>query len=92
MDKKQYLLKLISLLEDKWSMAKGLKILIEYKIVDDQTLDALQHVFADAIKKVNDTSTYNSLMKAQIFLKRLQEKELQDKASDEELDQLLENI
>lgn len=92
MTKKEYLLKLLTALDGKWSMARGLRLLVEQNVLDDQTLGWLQHIFAEALKQVNTQKSQESLLKGQAFLQKLQEKELADQTKDEELDQLLQTI
>jgi hypothetical protein len=78
MTKKEYLIKLLTALDCKWPMAAGLKLLVEHNILSDQTIDALQHIFAESIKFVNNQESLKSLEKSQVFLQKLRNKELQD--------------
>lgn len=92
MTKKEYLLQLMTVLEGKWSMAAGLKLLVEQNVLDDQTIDALQKIFSDAIEEISDQNAKKSLINSQAFLKKLAEKERQQQIKDDELDQLLADI
>lgn len=92
MTKKEYLLQLMTALEGKWSIAAGLKLLVEQNVLDDQTIDALQKIFSDAIEEIADQNAKNSLIKSQEFLKKLAEKERQQQIKDDELNQLLADI
>ncbi|MDD3262751.1 MAG: hypothetical protein PHR61_02800 [Candidatus Absconditabacteria bacterium] len=93
MTKKEYLIKLLTALEGKWPMAAGLKLLIEYNTLNDQTIDALQHIFVESIKFVNDQESQNALQKSHDFLQKLKERERLHKEGEEvELDEMLENI
>ena len=92
MTKKQYLLKLLTALDGKWPMARGLRLLVEQNILNDQTIDSLYLVFAEAIKNINDKNTKESLIKWQEFLKKLQKVEQEQQMQDSDLDKMLENI
>lgn len=93
MTKKEYVIKLLTALDGKWSMAAGLKLLVEHNALSDQTIDALQHIFAESIKFVNDQESQNVLEKSQKFLHKLKEIELSNKEKDSlDLDEMLENI
>lgn len=92
MTKKEYLIKLLTALDGKWSMAAGLKLLVEQNMLDDQTIVWLQHVFAESIKQISDQNTQKSLVKSQQFLQKLKERELQEQQKDDELNQLLADI
>jgi len=92
MTKKEYLIKLLTALEEKWAMAKGLRLLIEKNVLNDQIIDGLQHVFAEAIKYINDEKDRESIECSQKFLEKLKEIELKDQENNEDLDQLLADI
>lgn len=93
MTKKEYILKLLTALDGKWTMARWLKLLIEGNVLDDTMIDSLQHIFAEAIKQSNNQQSKDSLLKSQQFLKKLQTIESEQQEKDEEdLNQLLQNI
>lgn len=74
-------------------MAAGLKLLVEHNTLNDQTIDALQHIFAESIKFVNNQESQKTLQKSHDFLQKLKERELLHKEWEEvELDEMLENI
>jgi hypothetical protein len=57
-------------------MAAGLLLLIQHNALNDQTIDALQHIFVESIKFVNDQESQNALQKSHDFLQKLKEREL----------------
>ncbi len=61
-------------------------------MLNDQVIDALQHIFSESIKQINDVQIQKLLTKGQEFLKRLQEKELKEKEEEGDLDILLEQL
>ncbi len=93
MTKKEYVIKLLTVLDGKWPMAAGLKLLVEHNALSDQTIDALQHIFAESIKFANNQEFLKSLEKSQEFLQKLKERELLHEEWEVlELDEILENI
>lgn len=93
MTKKEYVIKLLTALDGKWPMAAGLLLLIQHNALSDQTIDALQHIFAESIKSVNNQKAQEILKKSQKFLEKLKEKELLHKEWEElELDAMLQDI
>ncbi|AHB41300.1 TPA: hypothetical protein DIC40_04085 [Patescibacteria group bacterium] len=92
MNKKEYILKLLTALDGKWSMAAGLKLLIEHNVLNDQTIVGLQHIFAESIKQVNDQKAQEYLLKSQTFLQKLQAVELQEQSKEDDLNKLLADI
>lgn len=93
MTKKEYVIKLLTALDGKWPMAAGLLLLIQHNALSDQTIDALQHIFAESIKSVNNQEAQEILKKSQKFLEKFKEKELLHKEWEElELDAMLQDI
>lgn len=93
MTKKEYLIKLLTALDWKWPMAAGLKLLVENNVLNDQTIDALQSIFAESIKFINDQKAREVLQKSHDFLEKLKEVEfLHQEKEDIDLNEMLENI
>lgn len=96
MSKKDYIIKLMDSLSWKRALARWLKILVEWDLLGENTIDSLVQTLDNAINEINDSEIKDKLIKSQEFLKKLQTMELQSNESDkrdiEELDQLLQNI
>ncbi len=93
MTKKEYLIKLLTALDGKWPMAAGLKLLIENNTLSGQTIDAMQSIFAESLKFVEDQESQKALQKSHNFLQKLKEIELSNQKKDSlDLDEMLENI
>ena len=93
MTKKEYVIKLLNALEWKRALARGLKILVESWTFDDQTIDGLMKIFADAIVETNSDEASKQLQKGHEFLKKLQSIELaQYEKEQANLDEMIENI
>ena len=61
--KKEYVLKLLTALEDDRSIAGGLKIMVEKSLLSPEIIDGLQNIFANAIATINDTKQKEKLQK-----------------------------
>ncbi len=92
MSKKDYVLRLLNALEQKWAMARWLKLLIENNHLDDSTIDALQEFFAEAIKLELNEEAQKSLLRSQEILQKLRAKEAEHQMTESDLDQLLADI
>ena len=96
MSKKDYIIKLMDSLSWKRALARWLKILIEWDLLGENTIDSLVQTFDNAINEINDIDIKDKLIKSQLFLERLRNIELQSNQNDQkdidELDQLLQNI
>lgn len=79
-------------LEQKWAMARWLKLLIENNHLDDSTIDALQEFFAEAIKLELNEEAQKSLLRSQEILQKLRAKEAEHQMTESDLDQLLADI
>ena len=66
-------------------------MLIEHNTLNDQTIDALYHIFSESVKTFHDKITQQKLLKSKEFLEKLKQREkfLQEK---DNLDQLLADI
>ena len=96
MTKKQYILKLLTALQWTWSLAEGLKILVEGNVFDDSTEQALFDILSKAVDEVTDLEAKEKLQKSVAFLQKLKATEMESKKKDEEdiqeLDSMLENL
>ena len=96
MSKKDYVIKLLDALVWKRTLARGLKILIEWNLLDDEWINWLIDILNKSIDQINDIDLKSQLTKSQDFLERLKGIELMNRKKEdneiEELDQLLQNI
>lgn len=96
MDKKEYLLKILTQLEPIWNLAKWLKILIEQWYLDDNLLDVITQAVEWAVHTTKDQLAKEKLQKGLDALQKLKQLEAESKAKDEqdlaELDKMLEEI
>jgi len=96
MTKKEYILKVLDALEDKWPIAKWLKILVEWNALDDTSIESLIDIFNKMIEDTKDTETKEKLQKSKNILEQLQkierEQHLRDEESLKELDKMIEEL
>lgn len=96
MTKKEYLLKVLSVLIPIWEPAEWLKALVEGWDIDDTLLDHLTEMLQSAIHKTADGIKKEELQKASLALQKLKQMEEQQLALDTEdlksLDELIENL
>ncbi len=96
MNKKEYILKLLNALEGKRILARGLKILVEWNVLNDETIDSLVTTFSKAINEAQDEETKEKLNKWKEYLAKLKAIERDQHQKDakeiEELDKILENF
>ena len=96
MDKKEYLLKILTQLEPVWNLAKWLKILVENWHLDDNLLDAITQAVEWAIHTTKDQLAKEKLQKSLAALQKIKQMEEESRAQDEkdlaELEKLLEEI
>ncbi len=96
MDKKQYVLRMLDTLQDTWPLAKGLKILINAKPLDETLIDLLITTFKETIKTIDDEKQKASLQKATSFLEKVKEQEIKSREQDQkdinELESMLSSI
>lgn len=96
MDKKEYLLKILTQLEPIWNLAKWLKILVEQWHLDDNLLDVITQAVEWAIHTTKDELSKKKLEKSLSALQKLKQMEEESRAKDEqdlvELDKMLEEI
>ena len=96
MDKKEYLLKILTQLEPIWDLATWLKILVEEWQLDDNILDVITQAVEWAVHTTKDELAKKKLEKWLSALQRLKQMEEESRAKDEhdlaELDKMLEEI
>ena len=96
MTKKEYILKLLTALEGKRVLARGLRILVEWNALNDTTIDWLVTIFAQAIDEVADAESKELLDKGKTYLQKLKAIEESQHEKDEkwlqELDKMLDNF
>lgn len=96
MDKKEYLLKILTQLEPIWNLAKWLKILVEQWHLDDNLLDIITQAVEGAVHTVKDELAKKKLQRWLDILQRLRQREAESRAQDEkelaELDKMIEEI
>lgn len=96
MDKKEYLLKILTQLEPIWNLATWLKILVQEWQLDDNLLDIITQAVEWAVHTTKDELAKRKLEKWLSALQRLKQMEEESRAKDEqdlaELDKMLEEI
>lgn len=96
MNKKEYLLKILSQLEPIWDLARWLKILVEQWHLDDNLLETVTQAVEWAIHTAKDELAKKKLEKSLSALQKLKEMEAKSREQDEadlaELDKMLEEI
>ena len=96
MDKKEYLLKILTQLEPIWNLAKWLKILVEQWHLDDNLLETITQAVEWAIHTAKNEVAKKKLEKSLSALQKLKEMEAESRLQDEkdlaELDKMLEEI
>lgn len=96
MDKKEFLLKILTRLEPVWDLAKWLKVLLEYWNLDDNLFNALNGAIQGAISTAKNGLEKQKLQRWLDAMKRMKELENESRMSDEkdllELDHMLDNI
>ncbi|MFA6255595.1 MAG: hypothetical protein WC606_00290 [Candidatus Absconditabacterales bacterium] len=96
MSKKEYILKILDALMDKWPIAKGLKILVDGNALDDKAIDGLIDIFTKIANETKDRETQEKLQKSRNILEKLKkierEQHLRDQKSLDELDKMIKEI
>ena len=93
MDKKSYVLKVLSVMKDSWPIAEWLTYLIEKNVFDDKILDVLIKILQYSIQKATSEIEKEKLEKAnEIFLKIKQSEEEQNKIDQQDIAKLEEMI
>ena len=93
MTKKDYVLKMLTLLESTRYLAKWLKLVIEANEVNEGILDMLITTFQITAKNMKDENTKALLEKGAAFLQKMKtieaESKIQDQKDTAELDKML---
>lgn len=96
MDKKEYILRMLDILQNTWPLARWLRLLVESNNVNDDIIDILINTFQETIKNIQDNIVKDKLKNASSFLQELKQREIEEKANDEsdiaKLEELLANI
>ena len=93
MTKKDYILTLLSHIDNHRDLAWDLRTLIEHTEISDSFIDGLTALLMEAVHEVSDDTAKSKLENSQKFLSALQKKEENENNDiDRELDQMLANI
>lgn len=96
MTKKDYLIQLLTALENDREIAWWLKTMIEKSLLSPEIIDGLQSIFAKTIATINDATQKQKLEKWLDVLQKLKEKEKSqqdlDQADVDTLDTLIQDI
>ena len=96
MEKKEMLEKMFEKLADSWALWKAILVLLRNDELDDETIDNLIGVMETELAKVDDIQSKRKIMKGIEAMKRMKQKEFDEKCEDErrlaDLDSLIENI
>jgi len=89
MNKKEYVLRMLDVLQNNWPLARGLKILVNANPFDETLINLLINTFKETIKVLDDQKQQESLKKATNFLEKLKEQEHESTQQDQkDIDQL----
>ena len=83
MNKKEYILKVLTTLIGSRPLARGLKTLVEGNALDDTTIDSLVDIFAETIAGINDGETKEKLQKSKDILEQIKKIERDQHLRDE---------
>jgi hypothetical protein len=96
MNKKEFILKILDIVQESRDMAPGLKILLENNALDDATIDTLVWVFREAAANTENAQTKQALEKSANMLEDIHEKEAAEHQKDladlAELEEMFKNI
>lgn len=93
MNKKDYVLKVLSVMQDSRPIAQWLSYLIEKNAFDETILDVLIKILQYSLNKTNDEIAKQKLSKAQDIFNKLKESEKeQQKLDDQDIKKLDELI
>jgi len=87
--KKQLLIKVLTKLKPHRNLAEGILALVESSYVDEKTIDGVLLIINQSIKNVKNQQEKMQLEKSMEAIKKIQQKEDQDKES---IESLLDNI
>lgn len=93
MDKKNYVIKVLSAIKDSWPIAEGLMYLIEKNSFDDKILDILVTILQESLKKATSEIEKEKLWKANVIFQKIKQSEAdQNKADQDDITKLEEMI
>jgi hypothetical protein len=94
MNRTEYVIKLLTAIQEDWPLAKGLLLLIQWGNIDDDTIDALSRIFMDAVDKVNSRVNEGKVKKwAEILQKIKRLEEWDDNTSElQELEDMIDQL
>lgn len=75
MDKKTLLIHLLERLRAHRPMAEGILLLIQKQEFDDQLIDGILHIIADALRSTKSLIAQKKLRASQTILKKIKEQE-----------------
>ncbi|MCX6824793.1 MAG: hypothetical protein NTY80_01085 [candidate division SR1 bacterium] len=84
MDKKQYVLKALSVMKESRPIAEGLIYLLEKNAFDDTTLDVLIKILQYSITKATSEMEKEKLEKAQEIFEKIKESEAEQNKIDQQ--------
>ncbi len=84
MDKKSYVLKVLSLVSDVRPLADGLMYLVQKDSLDDATLDVLMTMLQKSVQTADSDIAKEKLNKAGEMLQKIKEAEQQDHQLDQQ--------
>lgn len=93
MNKKEYILILLDKLSSIREIALPLKNLVENTNIDDEFINGLASMLMESVHEITDESNQEKMRISQEFLKKLQQKEIDEKINiDDELDTILASL
>ena len=96
MTQKEYILKILETLEDKWPIARWLKILVQGNALENTTIDSLIDIFTKMAEETKDTAIKDKLQKSKNILEQIKkierEQHLKDEKSLNELDMMIQAL
>ncbi len=96
MSKKDYVLKVLSVMQDSWPIAQWLSYLIEKNAFDETILDVLIKILQYSLQKVTNDKEKQKLEQAQTIFDKLKESERTQQQLDEQdikkLDELISTL
>lgn len=82
MTKKDYLLKVLDAVQPYWNLAPSIRILVEWNVLDDATLDAILGIFRQATQSATDILQKQKLTKSTEIIEQIKKSELEQEKQD----------
>ena len=93
MNKREYILKLLTALLPSWPLAEWLLALMEENAVDDESIDALISIFSTAMNSISLETDKAKIQQWMDVLQKIKTMEAADHAQEaEELEWMLDNL